>query len=279
MERAAAAQAHTPQPSATAAPQERAAGTAAQEQQAALCVRFGLNAVTRHLEARLRLRLASRSVAAAAADPTFSTAAAPSAPPSPSSDAGAQYLFVTRADVDPPALLAHVPLLVQTYNASLSSASSHAAAAAGAAGAAEAALHLLALPAGAEALLGAALGVRRCSAVLLTAARVPAPAQAAWRTLEALVVAAGVQPPRAQWLEEAARRSIAANADGAPSARKANDEDKRRPLTLPPRVKMLRASAPTDLMARKRERGEQRAQKKRRRMEESGARGTKMGTQ
>lgn len=73
-------------------------------------------------------------------------------------DQGLAVIFVCRADLDPPALVAHLPHQVATYNARLEDPSQ--------------AAHLVQLPAGAELALAEALGLRRAAVLGLTVRRI-----------------------------------------------------------------------------------------------------------
>ncbi|KAF8510861.1 hypothetical protein JB92DRAFT_420220 [Gautieria morchelliformis] len=89
------------------------------------------------------------------------------------------YVFVCRADIDPPLLVAHVPELVASCNAPAPSCKSPP-------------VHLITLPKLAEVALAEAVGLRRVSIVALDSAT---PSLA---TVSSLL--ADIQPPSAAWL-------------------------------------------------------------------------------
>lgn len=135
-------------------------------------VLVGINSVTRCLESGCRA-----GTACAAPDQAAASADAPVA------------LFVCAADLDPPALVAHLPMLTASYNAV-----GHARP-----------LVLAPLSAGAEWKLSTALRVRRLSALLVTTGiGADACARLEARLRDALGDSA-MQGFRAPWLERAAR--------------------------------------------------------------------------
>jgi len=98
---------------------------------------YGINGVTRRLE---------QQVDAARLPTVFTTATSTDSPPSP-----LEYIFVCRADVDPPLLINHIPHLVAAFNSVRT----------------KDCIKLIPLPKGSEASLALALGIRRAAVVAL----------------------------------------------------------------------------------------------------------------
>lgn len=182
----------------------------------------GINSITRALEAEIHTELSSLHADAAdgAKQKGKSTALVPQI----------EIVFVCRHDAASSTLIAHLPMLVAARNA--------VSAAHTAADTTNARSTLLfALPAGSEALLARALGLRRASVVALTSAFAPTHLK---RLLDAVQRETGsVCRLRAAWLETALR---------------AAKRSKPGPLALPqlpPTVKLLRTTQPLDLNASK----------------------------
>lgn len=131
---------------------------------------YGINAVTRRLEKMIADRAASEAHA----------------------DGDLDIVLVCRSDLDPPKLVAHIPLLACSVNAVCFPASRPGGRA----------LRVAPLPEGAEALLADALGVRRCGAVGLSSEKLPL------HDLMTRIQEANVAPLRANWLDAAAQCAL-----------------------------------------------------------------------
>ncbi|KAF7971696.1 hypothetical protein HWV62_20152 [Athelia sp. TMB] len=117
----------------------------------------GINEVTRSLEGQLTLARTPVTISGgpnppASKDPQTANASASTTTQTPLSPR-IKLIFICRADIDPPLLIAHIPPLVATHN-SISRV--------------EDAIKLVTLPRGAEASLGAALGLRRVAVLAVT---------------------------------------------------------------------------------------------------------------
>ena len=104
---------------------------------------IGINEVTRRLEAQIKS--ARRKVTLSDADPASPIV-------SPAHSTLISLIFVCRADVDPPALIAHLPHLVAAWNSSQKGSSAKI-------------LKLVPLPKGAESALAKAMGLRRVAVI------------------------------------------------------------------------------------------------------------------
>ncbi|KZV76934.1 hypothetical protein PENSPDRAFT_645693 [Peniophora sp. CONT] len=113
---------------------------------------IGINEVTRQLETRIRALHRSGSLPSSSAAPT------PVAAPAPVLRTPIQLLLVCREDVNPPALVAHIPQLVASCNFQTGIPQG---------GDQANPVKLVVLPRGAEATLAAALGLRRVAVLAL----------------------------------------------------------------------------------------------------------------
>ncbi|KAF8579832.1 hypothetical protein K439DRAFT_1415944 [Ramaria rubella] len=140
---------------------------------------FGINEVTKRLESQaqsLRPRTSIKTPAAARdPEPSVKPEIAPLA-----------YVFVCRADIDPPILIAHFPELVAACNVPTPSRTSPP-------------VHLIPLPKLAENTLAEALGLRRVSVLAIDSTT---PSLESFSSL-----LAAVQPPSAPWLTGPAPKS------------------------------------------------------------------------
>lgn len=109
---------------------------------------IGINEVTRRLE--VQIKSARRRVTLSDTDPVSSDVFSSDPPP-------ISFIFVCRADVDPPVLIDHLPHLVAAWNSSQKESSVKPGKI----------LKLVPLPKGAESALAEAMGLRRVAAIAL----------------------------------------------------------------------------------------------------------------
>lgn len=192
---------------------------------------YGINSVTRRLEKMI----ADKAAAAASNDDL-------------------DVVLVCRADLDPPKLAAHFPLLACSVNAVCYPSEGG-----------KRSLRVIPLPEGAELLLADALGVRRCGALALSTERLPV------ESLTARIDEANVQPLRASWLDAAAHcalathRQLRASIVSAPAPAPAPAPARPPPpptFTARPNVVTTSTTAPTNLNAVKLAKKHTRTEKK-----------------
>lgn len=193
-----------------------------------------------------------------------------------------RILFVCRHDVDPPALVAHLPLLSCAANAvsSVSSDGPKSNSSADASDPPSLPLLLVPLPQSSEQALAPALGLRRCAVLALTSA-VPEALLAPLLKLITSPEVGALEPPRAPWLETALSQptSLAPSllsALGATSSGRKQDgktEAVEEGTTIVPvHIKHIRTFAPVDMngmKARKKAVRTARADKRRARTKEA----------
>lgn len=194
---------------------------------------IGINTVTRRLEQEISMRSNDSGLEDAKAGAL------------PSLD----LVFVCRADLDPPRLTAHFPLLACAVNAVCHPESDHLSAT-------QSALRLVSLPEGAEHLLADALNLRRCGVLgLATSCLVEEVGLALLRRIEET----DLLPPRAGWLEVAAGSAVVLRnqTQCTPPAR-----DRQQRFSSLPKVLQIAITAPANPKAVKMERKHTRAEKK-----------------
>lgn len=140
------------------------------------------------------------------------------------------YIFCCIDDIDPPSLVAHLPLLVAAYNAV------H-----------DTSICLVRLPVGAEGTIANKVGLRRCAILSVDADELSHSCSSSTQAVDALrilmenIAKGGIEPMRLGWIKEALHGK-------APY--------------LEPRIKHLRSSAPVDVNAIKAAKREARKQRK-----------------
>ena len=112
---------------------------------------IGINGVTKRLESQAQSRRLRTSIYASTPDPAATSLSASKPGPERASLA---YIFVCRADIDPPLLVAHLPELVASCNAPAPSIQTPP-------------VHLITLPKLAESTLAETIGLRRVSVLAL----------------------------------------------------------------------------------------------------------------
>ncbi|KAF8517434.1 hypothetical protein BU17DRAFT_49966 [Hysterangium stoloniferum] len=133
---------------------------------------FGINQVTKRLESQAKSRRVRESIALTDSGAVETVVEDPNHSP-------IAYVFVCRADVDPPILISHLPGLVASCNIPIPSRPMMP-------------VHLIPVPKQAEASLSALMGLRRVSVLALDSTT---------PSLDAIVNLLGaVQPPSAPWL-------------------------------------------------------------------------------
>lgn len=110
---------------------------------------IGINEVTKRLESQAQSRRLRASIHAPVSSETFSSASEHKPERAP-----LVYVFVCRADIDPPLLVAHLPELVASCNTPIP-------------GRTSTPVHLISLPKQAEATLAETVGLRRVSVLAL----------------------------------------------------------------------------------------------------------------
>lgn len=192
----------------------------------------GINSVTHHLESMISNESARRKGEAQPEDEV----------PSP-----LDVVFVCRSDLDPPKLVAHLPLLACAVNAVCYPTAEKAEA--------RPELRVVPLPEGAEALISQALGLRRCGILAMATSLLPFEAT---KTLHKSIDEANVSPVRAEWLDAAADSALGAREN---LLSRTHDQASKR-FTARPRVEQIPTSAPVNLNAVKLAKKHTRADKK-----------------
>lgn len=192
----------------------------------------GINSVTHHLESMISNESSRRKGHPQSEDEVTSPL---------------DVVFVCRSDLDPPKLVAHLPLLACAVNAVCYST----------AGKAEERpeLRVVPLPEGAEALISQALGLRRCGILALATSLLPPEAT---RSLHKSIDEADVPPLRADWLDAAADSALGAREH---LLSRTHEQASKR-FTARPRVAQIPTSAPVNLNAVKLAKKHTRADKK-----------------
>ncbi|PWN40749.1 hypothetical protein IE81DRAFT_348970 [Ceraceosorus guamensis] len=243
----------------------------------------GLNSVTRYFEHRIagaRVRLASTShLGLRSNDSIDEKKGCESAKVETQNSDAPTLLFVNKADVDPPSLIAHLPMLCCAHNAiygALSSLGRGAVANERARAEQDAPVLLVPLGPRAELHLSAALRLRRVTALLIRPRFLPTSSDGkvlAEPLLRLLRSSTSLKEPRSDWLDSAALSAVREARGGAASSAKPNLRDATRVLSkeqpsskqaranpetsssmhpfYPTRIKHLRSSAPADLNAHK----------------------------
>ncbi|CAO1615753.1 unnamed protein product [Parajaminaea phylloscopi] len=196
----------------------------------------GLNTVTRHLEDEISYQSSNSKTA-------------PGEVVNPQQSHPLDLIFICRADLDPPRLVAHFPLLTCAVNAVCHPA-------AGLDQEATTALRIVPLPEGAEHLLAGALELRRCGVIGLSTLALPKEVTA---TLVKRIDEAGLQPPRAAWLEAAAVSALRLRERLGPSK---SSLPRQHTFQAAPQVLQVATTAPANPNAVKLEKKHTRAEKK-----------------